>query len=693
MAPTFNPGHDLAGRYQIIELLGVGHTAEVYRAEDVSLHRTVVVKVLLSHLAAHEEVRRTFRNQIVRSATLSHPHLARVFDGGQESGSIFMISEYLGGGSLEDVLASGRRLSVDDGARLGRDVTSALAYVHANGFVHGGLSPSKLLFDEEGRVRVSDIALAGLGAQYRERLTLDDVRYLSPEQVLGEPVGPKTDVYTLALILFEAVTGTTPFEGMSAEVVLRSRINQPLPIRPELGTLDMLLAQAAVPDPVLRLDAEQFNNRLSAVVTDGAPLVVTPASAAIPLLGQLTPLEPRTSIGFHTPSPDEIVGATAPVPSVLNQFPTAQPPRRVVSSPIAREHEFRELRSSGARGYDDLPVNRPDRKRRLGFILAALLILIVGVGGAAAWKFGLLTSKHTVPSLEGLTLTQAAPVLKEDGFTLTVDHEVNSSTVPANTIISQDPAKGTNAKSGLDIVVTVSKGSALVTLPTSLIGETCATATAKLHTLKVTAKCPASSEVASTRTPAGLVAEVVYGNTKNPLSVPVDSTVVLALSTGASSGAPTTTTTVASAALRTVPNVVGMDSAQVDAAMKSATLYYTTTGPGAGTTKWTTVLSQTPAAGTKVKAGSTVTLQVTTSASGTPTTTTTTTVASAALRTVPNVVGMDSAQVDAAMKSATLYYTTTGPGAGTTKWTTVLSQTPAAGTKVKAGSTVTLQVK
>jgi beta-lactam-binding protein with PASTA domain len=134
-----------------------------------------------------------------------------------------------------------------------------------------------------------------------------------------------------------------------------------------------------------------------------------------------------------------------------------------------------------------------------------------------------------------------------------------------------------------------------------------------------------------------------------------------------------------------------MDSAQVDAAMKSATLYYTTTGPGAGTTKWTTVLSQTPTAGTKVKAGSTVTLQVTTSASGTPTTTTT--VASAALRTVPNVVGMDSAQVDAAMKSATLYYTTTGPGAGTTKWTTVLSQTPAAGTKVKAGSTVTLQVK
>ena len=125
-----------------------------YLAEDQSLQRSVVVKVLLPRLAGHEDVRRAFRERIIKAATLSHAHLARVFDGGQESGSIFMICEYLSsGGSLEDVLASGRRLSVDDGARLGRDVGSALAYVHENGMVHGALSPSKLLLDEEGRVR------------------------------------------------------------------------------------------------------------------------------------------------------------------------------------------------------------------------------------------------------------------------------------------------------------------------------------------------------------------------------------------------------------------------------------------------------------------------------------------------------------------------------------------------------------
>ena len=141
--PTFANGHLLVNRYRIQELLGIGDTAEVYLADDQSLQRSVVVKVLLPRLAGHEDVRRAFRERIIKAATLSHSHLARVFDGGQESGSIFMICEYLSGGSLEDVLSSGRTLSVDDGARLGRDVGSALAYVHENGMVHGALTPSK----------------------------------------------------------------------------------------------------------------------------------------------------------------------------------------------------------------------------------------------------------------------------------------------------------------------------------------------------------------------------------------------------------------------------------------------------------------------------------------------------------------------------------------------------------------------
>ncbi|MFZ1062786.1 MAG: protein kinase, partial [Acidimicrobiales bacterium] len=414
--PTFVNGHDLAGRYRILDQLGVGDTAEVYLAEDLSLHRRIIVKVLLPSLAAHEGVRRAFRDRIVRAATLSHPHLARVFDGGQESGAIFMITEYLEGGSLEDILASGRVLSVDDVARLGRDVASALAYVHANGFVHADLSPDKLLFDDEGRVRLSDIALAGLGDAYRERLSLEDVRYLSPEQALGEPAGPESDVYSLALILFEAATGTSAFDGLSVDSVLRARVNSPLPVRVELGTLDMLLAQAAVSDPRLRLNAEQFSNRLGAAVSDASPLSLRHTHGEVPILSQFTPTEPRTSIGFRPPSPEQVAGTashplTPPLRVRAPQFdepdgaapPSQGPPRR--TAPY---------------GYEPLPAGRVARPRRPGYLVAAALLVIVAVGAGAVWKLGLLNQDHLVPNLTNLTVTQASQLLKGDGFTITV---------------------------------------------------------------------------------------------------------------------------------------------------------------------------------------------------------------------------------------------------------------------------------
>ncbi len=621
--PTFVNGHDLAGRYRILEQLGVGDTAEVYLAEDLSLHRTVTVKVLLPSLAAHEGVRRAFRDRIVRAATLSHPHLARVFDGGQESGAIFMITEYLEGGSLEDILSSGRVLSVDDVARLGRDVASALSYVHANGFVHADLSPDKLLFDDEGRVRVSDIALAGLGDAYRDRLSLEDVRYLSPEQALAEPAGPESDVYSLALILFEAATGVSAFDGLSVDAVLRARINSPLPVRVELGTLDMLLAQAAVSDPRLRLNAEQFSNRLGAAVNDSAPLTLHNLHGEVPILAQFTPTEPRTSIGFRPPSPDQVEGTaslpmTPPVRVRAPRFdepdggapPSGTPPRR--SAPY---------------GYEPLPPGRTNRPRRLGYLVAAALIVILAVGAGAVWKLGLLSQDHVVPNLTNLTATQASQLLKGDGFTLTVNQHQVSQSVPVNEILDQVPAAGAKAKSGLVITVTISSGPTLVKLPTGLLGRSCAFDTAKLALARIKAQCPTSETESSATVPVGEVAAVLYRTSRNPVSVPRGATVVLALSKGPSTGTTTTTlpstgtttsttttstttTTLAGEGLRAMPNVVGFDQAQVIAAMKKAELYYETKGPGADSPAWKSVVSEEPAAGTMVKWHATVILNV-----------------------------------------------------------------------------------
>lgn len=606
MAPMFSPDHLLAGRYRIVHLLGVGQTAEVYEAEDLSLQRRVVVKVLLADLAAHESVRRAFRDRIIRASTLSHPHLARVFDGGQESGAIFMISEYLSGGSLDDVLAAGRRFSVDDGARLGRDVASALAYVHEHGFVLGNLSPSKLLFDAEGQVRASDVALAGLASAYREHMTIDDARYLSPEQAIGEVATSESDVYALALILFEAVTGSAAYEGSTAEAILRARLDTPLPVRLELGTLDMILAQAAVPDPRLRLDAEQFSSRLGAVVGDASPLIVRPGSEEVPLLSQFEPQTPRSSIGFSAPSPEQITGSQP----IVSAFPRASrsatadlgsSPR----APIGRTPRFE-------RDQYDLPRSS---SRRGGFLIAAVIVVVLAIALGVAWKAGVFKSSYAVPNLVGQTTKQASAAIASDGFTLVVT-DVNSAKVPTNEIVSQSPLAGAQAKAGSVVDVNVSKGRAVVRLPRSLVGETCAKAADQLSALHVSSTCPAPRRIYSNVIPVNHVARVLYERTVNPLVVPQGATVILQRSKGTpattTTAPPATTTTTTSPATgpRAVPNVVGDDYAQTIAAFKKAVLYFTTTGHDAGTSKWTKVLSENPGAGTSVPYKSSVTLTV-----------------------------------------------------------------------------------
>ncbi len=654
-AATFTPGHTLVGRYRIIELLGVGHVAEVYAAEDLSLQRVVVIKVLLAQLAASEGVRRAFRNHIVRVATLSHPHLERVYDGGQESGHIFMVTEYLTGGSLQTALASGQRLDLDDVARLGRDVGSVLSYLHTNDFVHGALSPSSLLFDDEGRVRVSDVALSGLGGVYDEERTFDQVRYLSPEQAVGDPPSPSSDVYALALILFEAATGTVPFLMATPQDSLRARISMPLPVRPELGTLDMLLAQAAVPDARLRLDAEQLSGRLDAVAPDSAPLTLRVGYGAQfvdepfvePFVEtyEATFLEsdeefyvqspeaddfdddfeepfipaptPRPTFGFRAPSPDQVRGADE------------RPVKRIgTSQPIDDSIRFEQRRGlaapaplrTGSRSNEETAFVRPPGMSKSILRIVAVLILIVAIGAGAYAVVGRASSTIKTPSLLNLTYQEAVTQLNSDGLSVSVNARTNSSTVPQGLIVSQVPAADVSVKPGTVIDVTVSSGPKLITVPAKLIGEDCVSATARILKVGLSAQCPSSASIHSATVPIGRIAKVLVGGAIAPKSIPSGSTLILALSLGPVSGGGTTTTTPSGTTttttksgpttttstppgegLRAVPNIVGLTRAQVYAAMAAAQLYFNTTGPNSNSTRWTTATAQSPLAGTVVK--------------------------------------------------------------------------------------------
>ena len=588
---SFSPGHVFAGRFRVDEVIGVGHTTQVYLAFDESLNRPVVVKCLTDELEGYDDIRRRFQSRIVTTSGLHHPHLARVFDGGQESGRIFMVAEYLPGGSLEDELSRGLVLPPEEVARLGRDLASGLAVLHENGLVHGEITPSKVLFDGERMVRLSDVASAGLGVAFRSYVTGEDVRYFSPEQARGEIATAESDVYALALILFEVATGQRPFDGHSAEATLRTRAHQPLPARPELGTLDMLLALASIPDPTVRLTAAQFAERLSAVVLDGNDFVL-PDMTPPPLLSAFAPVERRTSVGFQAPSAEDIVGAqpTSPEPSSLYDDEPAAP---IVF----------------------LPTSTARRRRRPAFLVAAVALVVLVAAGAGAYVMGYFSSTHQLPSLVGLTLADASSVVKADGITL---HEVgtaSSSATPANAIVSQSPSAGTSVAQGSTVNVVVSTGPkyVMVSVPKGLVGATCAAATHALTAAHLLASCPATSAVTSTL-PAGAVVRYVVNGLTNPLAVPTGSRVVLVTSKASGSTSVTTTSTTipfSNHGPRAVPNVVGDTQSQVFAALHTAALYFASEGPGHGTALWKHVVSQSPAAGTVVPWHSTVIIHVT----------------------------------------------------------------------------------
>ena len=618
-ASTFSAGHVLAKRYQIQQLIGVGTTAEVYLAEDLSLHRTIVAKVLLPELAAHNDVRNEFRDHIVRGATLSHPSIAKIFDGGQESGAYFMITEYLPGGTLADLIGNGQVLSMADAAKIGQDVASALDYLAREGFVLGCLTPAKLLFDQAGNIRIADVALAGLADNYRQDFTLNQVRYLSPEQAQGLPATEKSDVYALALILFEALTGEHAFPGNSAEQVLRDRITSPIPARSELGTLDMVLAQATVPDPAMRIDASQLEQRLSGIVE------TIPSYSEIPADGSGDPFD----WGFEEEDEQEALVEPAPAPFKVRELPERgaaigfNPDAVQISGgrrarDVVNTREFQEVNDGElepimkARPVSRRPeidsnlvtASRPRGSRR-GIVLTGIVIVVLLIAGGGMFVAGIFSSTTSVPSLVGKSMTQASSIAAKAGVTLTETSHTHSASVPMNDIISQSPVAGSNSKT---VNVVVSDGPVLTALPSGLKGLDCASATAKLAKVGLNATCPATQHVASQTVAAGRVAEVLYNTSVNPVSVPAGANLILALSSGKSTGATTTTTTPATGP--TVPSFVGMTPAQVNALSSSSGYYYHTVGVHAGTKGWTRVLSQSPIAGSPLKKHGTVTLNV-----------------------------------------------------------------------------------
>jgi eukaryotic-like serine/threonine-protein kinase len=639
-------GRVLGKRYRLLSALGTGASAHVYLAEDVSLQRHVAVKVLQPGLATDEAFLKRFRAEARSVASLNHPHVLRVFDWGDDTDGPYLVLEYLGGGSLRDLLDRDIRLSLSQAAQLGTEVAQGLAYAHLRGLVHRDIKPANLLFDEEGRVRVADfgVARALAEAAWTEPAgaMIGTARYISPEAAEGKSVDGRADVYSLALVLYEAVTGVVPFVTDTTMGTLAARIGQPLPHNDLLGPLDDVLARAAAPDVASRLDAAGLGARL------GALAAALPTPSALPLI--MPKLEDSAPIkGFRAPGVTELTDSgltvaggvaagaaagaalgdgTAIAPGLAPGTPIgtkagpgelfdAEPGADPNSAPTSK----RKLRRAAILSTGGPPEPyRPKKSKKWWWIGGAIaLAVILAAGLVTAFATNVFTASHPVPSVVNLPLAQAKAAVDKVHMNLKEGAPVTSITVAAGDVVLQSPKPGVSQKEGSTVNVVVSGGKPNVTVP-SLSGMTCAQAATALQSAHFQSVCAPGTY--SNTVPTSVLVLWSINATQNPTQAPYGATITLVPSLGHEPA--------------TVPSIpTSYSFAQAQAALQAVGLTATQNNESSTTVPSGQVISTSPGSGAMAPYGSAVAVNVST---GPPTT------------TVPNVIGDTVAQATSALQ-------------------------------------------
>ncbi|MBZ0296571.1 MAG: serine/threonine protein kinase, partial [Anaerolineae bacterium] len=210
-------GRNIRNRYKIVEHLGDGSTATVYKAEDLRLGRDVALKMLLPHV--REATRKRFFQEANAVAQLNHPNIMAIFDIDEDDDQPFLVVEYVEGQPLTNYIPSPQDVVVD----LGQQIALALNYAHERDIIHRDIKPANIKVTPQGQVKIMDLGLA-LGRESK-RMTADGMiigtpAYLSPEQAQGQPLDPRTDIYSLGIVLYEMATGQLPFDADDIRALL-----------------------------------------------------------------------------------------------------------------------------------------------------------------------------------------------------------------------------------------------------------------------------------------------------------------------------------------------------------------------------------------------------------------------------------------------------------------------------------------
>jgi eukaryotic-like serine/threonine-protein kinase len=492
-------GRVIADRFRLEALVGRGAAAEVYLAVDTRLKRRVAVKVLHNGVASDQQFLRRFRSEAQLASRLTHPNILIIHDwhdgrsssGNESADPAHLITEYLDGGSLRSMLDKHHRLSLSQTTLVGIEAARGLVYAHAQGIVHRDIKPANLLFASDGSLRIGDFGLARALAEAAmtepEGALVGTARYAAPEQITTGSVDGKADVYSLAVTLIEAATGSAPFRADTPLGVLMARHREPLIPPPELGALAEALAPAGTVDPNERIDAATLLRNLERITRK----LPRPEPLPIVLPGEvrvLSNIDPTVHAGaeLRTPLIDltkpDVAGSefdrpesdrTESAPSVsdssvsdpsVSDSPVSDSPRPKPDLPVPQlidlasglgeQNEPFGPRQSSASNEASEHGGRSIRRRAL--FLGGIGLLGGAAFGGVQWWSG-RPEYRTVPALVGLNQENARQQVIDADLAWQVQ-TVADEQVPAGTVIRATPGAGSSVLRGESVQVVVSGG-------------------------------------------------------------------------------------------------------------------------------------------------------------------------------------------------------------------------------------------